>query len=167
LACGRVDNGDVLGSTTLRVGNHGTLAWARRFLLADRSITHTIVELHITVELGSNVNAVDRECGDVAAGSARLRAGRAGRETRAGAGVGVGSTRDTFSRCTREFGVITLAEGVGASESAERKVTVAAEWTRWEIAEVPSTLLGSVTLIVCVRRTRKRWFISPATGGSS
>jgi hypothetical protein len=86
------------------------------------------VELHITVELGSNVKAVDGESGDVAAGSTGLGAGRTARETRAGAGVGVGSTRDTFSGgCAREFGVITLAEGVGASESAERKVTVGAE----------------------------------------
>jgi hypothetical protein len=86
------------------------------------------VELHITVELGSNMKTVDGECGDVAAGSPGLGAARTGRETRAGLGVGVGSTRDTFSGgCTREFGVITLAEGVGASESAERKVAVGAE----------------------------------------
>ena len=64
-----VDNGNVLGSTALRVLDSCTTALAGRGLLAGRSIRHAVVELQVTVELDGDLELVDGESGDGGVGA--------------------------------------------------------------------------------------------------
>lgn len=52
---GWVDNGNVLSSTTLGVGDGASTSFARRLLLASLSTRHAIMELKVAVKLNGNL----------------------------------------------------------------------------------------------------------------
>lgn len=72
-----VDDGDVLGTTTLGVLDNSARGAAGRSVLARRPIGHGIVELKIAVELGNDVERADGSLVDTLAGIATEAGGLA------------------------------------------------------------------------------------------
>jgi hypothetical protein len=66
-----VDDGNVLGTTALRVLDSRAAALAGRGLLAGRSIRHAIVELQVAVELHGDLELIDGESRDGGIGAGR------------------------------------------------------------------------------------------------
>jgi hypothetical protein len=66
-----VDNGNILGTTTLCVLDSRSAGAARRGLLAGRSIRHAIVKLQIAFELNGDLELINGEGRDAGVGTAR------------------------------------------------------------------------------------------------
>ncbi|KFY88134.1 hypothetical protein V500_06541 [Pseudogymnoascus sp. VKM F-4518 (FW-2643)] len=127
-----VDDGDVLGATTLGVLNGGTGALALRLLLADRVVGEGVVELKLAVELYGHLEVGDGELVD-----------------RAGLDLGAAALVATYAEGPWEESVTPAAtEGRLAAPSAgEVKSCVVIERSEVQVSPVEPTPLLRLTLV--------------------
>jgi hypothetical protein len=148
---GRVDDGDVLGATALRVLDSGTLAAARAAGLAGRSIGHGVVELQVAVELGSDADVGQREGVVVAAGAAKRRRAALVRRARTADAATAGSAA-----------VKALSVRLAAEAGPLEVLVVAKAVANGGIVEVIATRLRRRADVVGVVGARVRATASPA-----
>jgi hypothetical protein len=142
---GRVDDGDVLGTTALTVDYGGTRLAAGAPVLAGRAIGHVVVELKIAVELGLDVDGsqgelVDRGPAAEGWGLLLLRVACATDDLLEGAGSKPASVA-----------TITLA-----LPAAEGEVPVVEEVAEVQVVPAEAGLLQIGTLVVRVGWAGKR-----------
>jgi hypothetical protein len=138
---GGVDDGDVLGTTTLGVLNSGAGLGAGRALLAGRTVGHVILELEVAIELGAQGDGAQRKL---------VRATRsAAKGRRTTLLLRASTTNDVLVGARSE----SLAETILlAREALEVETTIAEEATQAEVTEVEASSLLVRALVVRVAR---------------
>ncbi|KFY42645.1 hypothetical protein V494_02314 [Pseudogymnoascus sp. VKM F-4513 (FW-928)] len=127
-----VDDGHVLGATTLGVLDGGTGALAVRLLLADRVVGEGVVELELAVELDGDLEVGDRELVD-----------RAGLDLWAAALVAVGGAGPWEESIT-----LAATEGrLAAPSTGEVKASVVIEGSEVQVSPGESTPLVRLALV--------------------
>jgi hypothetical protein len=146
---GWVDDGDVLGATTLIVDDIGAGLAAAGPVFAGGAVGHAVVELQVAVELRLDGDTAQRELVDVgtAAKGGRLLLRMAA------------STADLVSACARRE---ALTAGGTAGPALEVEVVVAREATESQIGEVEARALLGCAVVVRVTGAGERGSISEA-----
>ncbi|KAH6956525.1 hypothetical protein DER45DRAFT_272280 [Fusarium avenaceum] len=134
----RVDEVNLLGTTTLGVVDIGTVLGTVSLVLTGGAVGHIVVELETAVELGLHVELVERELLLLAASTASERGGLlTARATLSEDGLAKGSASE-----------ITLRLVGSAGPALEIPVVVLVKLTDLEVVPLPALLLVLLTLVV-------------------
>lgn len=147
---GWVDDGDVLGTTALRVLDSSTRLGAGRAVLASGTVGHVVVELQVAVKLGLEGDGSERELVNVGTATERRRS-----LLLAAAG--------TADLVLVSAGSKTLASTIAvACPSLPVEVVVVKEVSGIQVGEVEAGVLLIRALVVRVTGARERVGVSEA-----